>query len=71
MSEDSRLLMCAENLCAPMQLGAVSYGDRLIARARVERRGASAVELEVWVENQNGQRVLAGQARLAPCARAA
>lgn len=66
MSEDSRRLMCAENLCAPMPLGAVSYGDRLTARARVERRGASAVELEVWVENHNGQRVLAGQARLAP-----
>lgn len=43
----------------------VFYGDRLITHARVERRDPQAVELEVWVENQHGQRVLAGRARVA------
>ncbi len=40
----------------------VLYGDRLTVHARPVRAGNA--ELEVWVENQRHERVLAGEARL-------
>ncbi len=40
----------------------VLFGDTIIAHARTESVGADSVELQLWVENQHGERVLAGTA---------
>jgi acyl dehydratase len=40
----------------------VFYGQRLTVHARVLARGRSATELEVWVENEDCDRVLTGKA---------
>ena len=40
----------------------VFYGQRLTVHARVSARGESAMEMEVWVENEDRERVLSGKA---------
>ena len=42
----------------------VFYGQRLTVHARVSARGESATELEVWVEDEDRDRVLTGKASL-------
>jgi acyl dehydratase len=43
----------------------VFYGDVLTMHARVIERTDSAIEFEVWTDNDRGERVLAGAARIA------
>lgn len=40
----------------------VFYGQRLTVHARVSARSGSATEMEVWVENEDRDRVLTGKA---------
>lgn len=40
----------------------VLFGDTIIAHARVASVGQERIGLDLWVENQNGARVLAGTA---------
>jgi acyl dehydratase len=40
----------------------VFYGQRLTVHARVSARTESAAELEVWVENEDRERMLSGKA---------
>ncbi len=42
----------------------VFFGDTIIAHARAARAGNDHLELDVWVDNQDGVRVLAGTARV-------
>ena len=42
----------------------VFYGDKLTMRARVLEASRSALQLEVWTENDRGERVLTGTARV-------
>ncbi|HXW83738.1 MAG TPA: MaoC family dehydratase [Candidatus Binataceae bacterium] len=42
----------------------VFYGDTLVARAEVEGINAGTVELRIWVDNQSGEQVLSGLARI-------
>jgi acyl dehydratase len=42
----------------------VFYGDKLTMRARVIEASTSTLQLEVWTENDRGERVLAGTARV-------
>ena len=42
----------------------VFYGDRLTMRARVIEASGAALQLEVWTENDRGERVLTGTARV-------
>jgi acyl dehydratase len=42
----------------------VFYGDQLIMHARVVEAGDSSIHLEVWTENDRGERVLTGTARI-------
>lgn len=40
----------------------VFFGDRIVPRARVLRGGKERIEFEIWVDNQDGARVLTGAA---------
>ena len=40
----------------------VFYGDRLTSHARVTTASGSAIEVEVWVDNDRGERVAIGTA---------
>ncbi len=42
----------------------VFFGDRLTMHLRVTGAGAGALELEIWTDNDRGERVLAGTARV-------
>ena len=42
----------------------VLFGDTLTVHARVARADERHLELDLWVENQNGARVLTGTARV-------
>jgi acyl dehydratase len=42
----------------------VFYGDKLTMRARVIEAPGPALQLEVWTENDRGERVLTGTARV-------
>ena len=42
----------------------VFYGDRLVMHARVVEAADSSIHLEVWTENDRGERVLTGTARI-------
>lgn len=42
----------------------VFYGDKLTMRARVIEASGPALQLEVWTENDRGERVLTGTARV-------
>jgi acyl dehydratase len=42
----------------------VFYGDTLTMHARIDDTGGSHLQLEVWTENQLGERVLIGAARV-------
>jgi len=42
----------------------VLYGDTLVSHALADREDAELLHLKIWVENQNGDRVLEGTATL-------
>ena len=42
----------------------VFYGDKLTMRARIIEASGTALQLEVWTENDRGERVLTGTARV-------
>ena len=42
----------------------VFYGDKLTMRARINEASGPALQLEVWTENNRGERVLTGTARV-------
>jgi hypothetical protein len=42
----------------------VFYGDRLTMHARATEESAAHTQFEVWTENDRGERVLAGSARI-------
>lgn len=42
----------------------VFYGDTLTMHARIAEADSSQLQLEVWTENQRGERVLIGTARV-------
>lgn len=42
----------------------VFYGDRLIMHLKVTGAGAGGVQLEIWTDNDRGERVLAGTAHV-------
>lgn len=41
----------------------VFFGDRLIMHGKVTDAGEAGLELEIWTDNDRGERVLAGTAR--------